>query len=296
MVVQSVGDKLRQARVRKGLQILDIEQLTGIDSHLILVLELDQFTLLSDEDCRSYLTTFSETVGLAANDIIMDYESQKNQKPSFNYDYSNDCDIAESNLFTGSVRQSRTQKHHSKKMSKRPILIGLAFLTFLGMLWFIYPYLKLPIIDIASKNDSTPKVNDSKKVEEKVDKKVDEKKEDVVTEPSTMITVEQSEGYLTATVQTQSTPVSVSFELESAESSWVALTNSNLGEGGILLDQVTKTYKTDLYDDTSNTWMTLGIVDGLSIKINDVKLDLSPFETASPTYVSLIIDKTNTTN
>lgn len=289
MVVQSVGDKLRQARVRKGLQVSEIEALTGIESHLLLAMELDQFSLLPEDKSDLYLENFAKAVGLNATEMLAQCEVERTNKPQMTYDYTNDSDIEESNLFIGSTRVSRLDRRRPKKSSGFvKMLLSLAILA--GLIFLAYRY--YPTISAYVSNTFFPK-SSPKAVKKDVSDKVEEVTpvvEEVVEEkPKTSIVVEGGGNHLTARITTSESPVRVSFSLDGAESSWVGLTSSDLGELGTLLDANQPSFQTSLFEGTTEAVMSFGISKGVTVMINDVPLDLSLFETDALSSVTLII-------
>lgn len=285
MLVQTVGEKLRQARVRKGLQVSDLELLTGLDSHLILIMELDQFDLLPEENYRSYLATFAEAVGLNAEAMLKQSDAERFEKPSFSYDHANDSDVEESNLFTDSVRASRRQRQQHRRSAKGFVWL-LLFLALSAVLFLAYRF--LPTALAHWQQSSQPQVEKVAKPKEETSQPVEQEVKPEEPAKAT-ISVEGEGNYLTARVQTNHYPVTVDFALDGAESSWVALTNSDLGEAGILLDVSTQSYQTRLWDGTSTALISLGVSRGVTVKINDVPLDLSLLATGDLAYITLVL-------
>lgn len=288
MLVQSVGEKLRQARVRKGLQVSDLELLTGIDSHCILIMELDQCHLLPEDKRRSYVTMFAETVGLDVDIILEQWDAEQSGISNLPYNHlANDTDIEESNLFTGSVRPSRRQRRQPKKSSKGLVLL-LAVASLLVLLFGAYrfwPTIKTywqpsakPKVTQVTKPGSSPKIQEVTEPAPLVDDK-----------PKATIALEGEGNHVIATVTTSHMPVTVSFALEEADSSWVALTNSDLGEAGVLLNPSQSTYETALWEGTTTALISLGVSQGLTVKVNDVPLDLAPFTTGDVLYITLVL-------
>ncbi len=76
---QTIGDKLKRARVRKKCSVEEVEEATHIRARFLLALESDAWEQLPSEVYgRGYLLKYSGFLGLSQKHILADYNKEKN--------------------------------------------------------------------------------------------------------------------------------------------------------------------------------------------------------------------------
>jgi cytoskeleton protein RodZ len=75
--MDSIGDKLREARARQGADLADIEAKTKIRTRYLRALENEEFDLLPGHAyARSFLRTYAELLGLDAHTLVQTYRQR----------------------------------------------------------------------------------------------------------------------------------------------------------------------------------------------------------------------------
>jgi len=75
--MQAIGERLREARMRQGLDITEVEVATKIRAKYLRALENDEFVMLPGSTyVRSFLRTYAEYLGLDAQLLVEEYRAQ----------------------------------------------------------------------------------------------------------------------------------------------------------------------------------------------------------------------------
>src|SRR5437764_13855515 len=75
--MQAIGERLREARMRQGLDITEVEISTKIRAKYLRALENDEFAMLPGSTyVKSFLRTYAEHLGLDAQLLVEEYRAQ----------------------------------------------------------------------------------------------------------------------------------------------------------------------------------------------------------------------------
>ena len=75
-----IGDTLREARMRQGLDIVDVESRTKIRAKYLRALENEEWALLPGPTfVRTFLRTYAEAVGLDPHALVEAYRTQHDE-------------------------------------------------------------------------------------------------------------------------------------------------------------------------------------------------------------------------
>jgi cytoskeleton protein RodZ len=123
----SIGDTLREARMRQRLDIADVEAKTKIRAKYLRALENEEFGMLPGPTfVKTFLRSYAEVLGLDPHLLVEDYRAR--------YEARDDADAIKSVTPAGLVRDRR-------RRSPRPpgpfLLAGLALAAVLGTLLVI---------------------------------------------------------------------------------------------------------------------------------------------------------------
>ncbi|MGT2772228.1 helix-turn-helix domain-containing protein [Streptococcus marimammalium] len=77
MMQKSIGDLLTEARVKKGLQLVDIAKDLDIDAQYLLIMELGQFSLIPSDRLEEYLTRYATAVNLDGKSLLNKYYNKE---------------------------------------------------------------------------------------------------------------------------------------------------------------------------------------------------------------------------
>ena len=74
--MDEIGQKLRNARIKKGYTIEDIQQITKIQKRYLIAIEEGQFDHLpGDFYVRAFIKQYSDAVGISSDDLLEEYKS-----------------------------------------------------------------------------------------------------------------------------------------------------------------------------------------------------------------------------
>ena len=74
--MDEVGQKLRNARIKKGYTIDDLQQITKIQKRYLIAIEEGQFDHLpGDFYVRAFIKQYSDAVGISSDDLLEEYKS-----------------------------------------------------------------------------------------------------------------------------------------------------------------------------------------------------------------------------
>lgn len=319
---KSLGEILRESRIEKNITLDYIETKSGISSHYLLAMELDQYKIIPEHKIDQFLKQYGEIVGLEFHYLKNKYNQQmstkmenknpsvtqivenklshrvedkvnfsrqaksfdeeekntstkKNTQANFLVDNSKDED---DEFYFESSRHSRLS--HNEKRSKSIFIIVL--LTFIALLIFVFMF--FAVWKQMNKENKAKEVQTSQVNETTSKSKTNTSSS---SQPKTEITSQGQDNYLEATVKKANESVDVTITLTDAESAWISLTNSDIGEAGTTLTKETPTYTATLDKDVSEALLTLGITKGLSVSIDGEPLDLSPITVTDTSYITL---------
>ncbi|KHD44599.1 helix-turn-helix domain-containing protein [Streptococcus hongkongensis] len=323
---KSLGEILRKSRVGKNITLDDIENISGISSHYLLAMELDQYKIIPEHKLDQFLKQYAEIVGLdftiiknkyieqmaqksnsqepSVTQIVEnklshriedkisfsrqakanDSKPQKDELKSKKEDYSENTSFEnDDHVYFESSRQSRISQNQKK--SKSIFLVIL--LTIIALI--IFAFLFFAVWQQMNKENKAKNLQT-----EQVTKSVSSQNKTETSssiQPKTEITSQGQDNYLEATVKKSKESVKLTVSLKDTESSWISLTNSDIGETGITLTKENPTYSTTIDKDVSEALLTLGITQGVSVLIDGQPLDLSPITVTDTSYITLKFQK-----
>ncbi|MFC6324244.1 helix-turn-helix domain-containing protein [Companilactobacillus baiquanensis] len=75
--MDEIGQKLRNARIKKGYTIDDLQQVTKIQKRYLIAIEEGQFDHLpGDFYVRAFIKQYSDAVGISSDDLLEEYKSE----------------------------------------------------------------------------------------------------------------------------------------------------------------------------------------------------------------------------
>jgi len=82
--MDEIGQKLRNARIKKGYTIDDLQQITKIQKRYLIAIEEGQFDHLpGDFYVRAFIKQYSDAVGIASDDLLEEYKAEiPNSQPT----------------------------------------------------------------------------------------------------------------------------------------------------------------------------------------------------------------------
>ena len=256
---KTIGEVLRLARINQGLSLEELQRKTDIQLDMLEALESDDFDKLpSPFYARSFLRKYAWAVELDENIVLDAYDSGS----MITYE---EVDVDEIEL-TGRRRSNR------KKRSLLPlfyfVLFSLSILIFVT--YYVWNYIQTQPTETTSANYNIVTTTTNAPSSETTSS-------NQTTNPSS------STEASTVTVTGQGDVISVEYKTpkETAElqlsvtdaTSWVSVSDTDLA-GGATLDPNNKTVKTTISKGSPVT-ITLGVVKGVKIKIDNQEIDTS---------------------
>ena len=258
---KTIGEVLRLARINQGLSLEELQRKTDIQLNLLEALESDDFDQLPNPFyTRSFLRKYAWAVELDENLVLDAYDSGS----MITYE---EVDVDEIEL-TGRRRSNR------KKRSLLPlfyfVLFSLSILIFVTC--YVWNYIQTQPTETTSANYNIVTTTTTTNAPSS-----ETTSSNQTTNPSS------STEASTVTVTGQGDVISVEYKTpkETAElqlsvtdaTSWVSVSDTDLA-GGATLDPNNKTVKTTISKGSPVT-ITLGVVKGVKIKIDNQEIDTS---------------------
>ena len=256
---KTIGEVLRLARINQGLSLEELQRKTDIQLNLLEALESDDFDQLpSPFYTRSFLRKYAWAVELDENLILDAYDSGS----MITYE---EVDVDEIEL---SGRRRSNRKKHSLLPLFYFILFSLSIIIFVS--YYVWNYIQTQPTVTASANYNVVTTTTSATSSETTTS-------NQTTSPSS------SSDASTVTVSGQGDVISVEYKTakDTAElqlsvtdaTSWISVSDTELA-GGTTLEPNNKMVKTTVSKGSPVT-ITLGVVKGVKIKIDNQEIDTS---------------------
>lgn len=256
---KTIGEVLRLARINQGLSLEELQRKTDIQLNLLEALESDDFDQLpSPFYTRSFLRKYAWAVELDENLILDAYDSGS----MITYE---EVDVDEIEL---SGRRRSNRKKHSLLPLFYFILFSLSIIIFVS--YYVWNYIQTQPTVTTSANYNVVTTTTSATSSETTTS-------NQTTSPSS------SSGASTVTVSGQGDVISVEYKTakDTAElqlsvtdaTSWISVSDTELA-GGTTLEPNNKMAKTTVSKGSPVT-ITLGVVKGVKIKIDNQEIDTS---------------------
>lgn len=141
--MDEIGQKLKAARIEKGLTIDDLQQKTKIQKRYLIAIEEGQFDQLpGDFYVRAFVKQYSEEVGLDSNELLNEYDASLQ---------SDKATIVENESANNQTRKSRDEEDPRMEMIKKYLPQGIVILLVVVILGAIF--------GIATQNKHSNKTN-----------------------------------------------------------------------------------------------------------------------------------------
>ena len=256
---KTIGEVLRLARINQGLSLEELQRKTDIQLDMLEALESDDFDKLpSPFYARSFLRKYAWAVELDENIVLDAYDSGS----MITYE---EVDVDE-------IELSGRRRSNRKKRSLLPlfyfVLFSLSILIFVT--YYVWNYIQTQPTETTSANynivtttTNTPSSETTSSNQTTNPSSSTEASTVTVTGQGDVISVEYKTPKETAELQLSVTDAT----------SWVSVSDTDLA-GGATLDPNNKTVKTTISKGSPVT-ITLGVVKGVKIKIDNQEIDTS---------------------
>ena len=280
---------LRAKRAKLDMTLNEAENLTKIQKTYIVALEQDNYDALpGDFYIKAYIKQYAERLDLDSDKMISAYETGdliEVREPT---------DFSENYRF---VKPSERLEEEERLTSKKNWQYYLP-ITILGTVAALIVFSIAAVVllnkpkdnkiadslyrfSVASKSSSTSVAPVEKS-------STPESSSKAVEVPKAEVKVDGTGQALVATTKNLNTPVKVSLSVAAGTSVWVGMTNSDLPEGQVTLNDSTPVTPTLTGKETV---LTLGKTRGLTVKVGDTPIDLSAMASAdSPSTLTIKIE------
>lgn len=280
---------LRAKRAKLDMTLNEAENLTKIQKTYIVALEQDNYDALpGDFYIKAYIKQYAERLDLDSDKMISAYETgdliEVREPTDFSENYR---------FVKPSERMEKEERLTSKKNWQHYLPI-----TILGTVAALIVFSIAAVVLLNKPKDnkiadslyrfSVASKPSSKSVAPVEKASTPESSSKAVAVPKAEVKVAGAGQALVATTKNMNTPVKVSLSVAAGTSVWVGMTNSDLPEGQVTLNDSTPVTPTVTGNETV---LTLGKTRGLTVKIGDTPIDLSAMASAdSPSTLTIKIE------
>lgn len=285
MRIKSLGERLREARIKKGLSLYDVEASSGIEAQYLLALEMDQLKALPTELQRKSLEQYANIVGLDGNHLYQEQlDSEKQvQKARTVLKEQLERNIEDKDILS---RFSKHKREEKRKSAYGPLLV-LTFLSLIIILsvgYIIYRHLSHQPQVINSTSVSSVK-HLSTLAEDPLAHSVSE-----VTISGVNVTKTVRGRTLSLVFSNLEKPVNVTIKsVKDSQGTWLSVSNTDDVRHLLLSEKWQNKLNMKVDETTKPTLITLGEASQLELTINDQSLDLSELADDTLSYITLTV-------
>ena len=269
---KTIGEVLRLARISQGLSLEELQRKTDIQLDLLEALETDNFDKLPNLFyTRSFLRKYAWAVELDENIILEAYDSGS----MITYE---EVDVDE-------IELSGRRRSNRKKQSFLPLfyflLFSLSIIAF--VFYYVWNYIQTQPINTSETGYSVVTTTTSDSTTE-VTSNNQSTTETSVAETSA-VTISGEGDTISVVYKTSKETAELQLSVKDTQS-WVSVSDTDLA-GGVTLAPGNQTATTTISKKTPVT-ITLGVVKGVKIKIDNQEIDTSKL-TGQTGWISLTI-------
>ena len=258
---KTIGEVLRLARINQGLSLEQLQRKTDIQLDMLEALESDDFDKLpSSFYARSFLRKYAWAVELDENIVLDAYDSGS----MITYE---EVDVDEIEL-TGRRRSNR------KKRSLLPlfyfVLFSLSILIFVTC--YVWNYIQTQPTETTSANYNIVTTTTTTNAPSSETTSSNQTTNPSSSTEASAVTVSGQGDVISVEYKTPKETAELQLSVTDA-TSWVSVSDTDLA-GGATLDPNNKTVKTTISKGSPVT-ITLGVVKGVKIKIDNQEIDTS---------------------
>ena len=269
---KTIGEVLRLARISQGLSLEELQRKTDIQLDLLEALETDNFDKLPNLFyTRSFLRKYAWAVELDENIILDAYDSGS----MITYE---EVDVDE-------IELSGRRRSNRKKQSFLPLfyflLFSLSIIAFVS--YYVWNYIQTQPINTSEASYSVVTTATSDSTTE-VTSNNQSTTETSVAETSA-VTISGEGDTISVVYKTSKETAELQLSVKDTQS-WVSVSDTDLA-GGVTLAPGNQTVTTTISKKTPVT-ITLGVVKGVKIKIDNQEIDTSKL-TGQTGWISLTI-------
>ena len=269
---KTIGEVLRLARISQGLSLEELQRKTDIQLDLLEALETDNFDKLPNLFyTRSFLRKYAWAVELDENIILDAYDSGN----MITYE---EVDVDE-------IELSGRRRSNRKKQSFLPLfyflLFSLSIIAFVS--YYVWNYIQTQPINTSEASYSVVATTTSDSTTEVTSNSQSTTETNVAK--TSAVTISGEGDTISVVYKTSKETAELQLSVKDTQS-WVSVSDTDLA-GGVTLAPGNQTATTTISKKTPVT-ITLGVVKGVKIKIDNQEIDTSKL-TGQTGWISLTI-------
>ena len=269
---KTIGEVLRLARISQGLSLEELQRKTDIQLDLLEALETDNFDKLPNLFyTRSFLRKYAWAVELDENIILDAYDSGNR----ITYE---EVDVDE-------IELSGRRRSNRKKQSFLPLfyflLFSLSIIAFVS--YYVWNYIQTQPINTSEASYSVVTTTTSDSTTEVTSNSQSTTETNVAK--TSAVTISGEGDTISVVYKTSKETAELQLSVKDTQS-WVSVSDTDLA-GGVTLAPGNQTATTTISKKTPVT-ITLGVVKGVKIKIDNQEIDTSKL-TGQTGWISLTI-------
>ena len=269
---KTIGEVLRLARISQGLSLEELQRKTDIQLDLLEALETDNFDKLPNLFyTRSFLRKYAWAVELDENIILDAYDSGN----MITYE---EVDVDE-------IELSGRRRSNRKKQSFLPLfyflLFSLSIIAFVS--YYVWNYIQTQPINTSEASYSVVTTTTSDSTTEVTNNSQSTTETSVAK--TSAVTISGEGDTISVVYKTSKETAELQLSVKDTQS-WVSVSDTDLA-GGVTLAPGNQTATTTISKKTPVT-ITLGVVKGVKIKIDNQEIDTSKL-TGQTGWISLTI-------
>ena len=269
---KTIGEVLRLARISQGLSLEELQRKTDIQLDLLEALETDNFDKLPNLFyTRSFLRKYAWAVELDENIVLDAYDSGN----MITYE---EVDVDE-------IELSGRRRSNRKKQSFLPLfyflLFSLSIIAFVS--YYVWNYIQTQPINTSEASYSVVTTTTSDSTTEVTNNSQSTTETSVAK--TSAVTISGEGDTISVVYKTSKETAELQLSVKDTQS-WVSVSDTDLA-GGVTLAPGNQTATTTISKKTPVT-ITLGVVKGVKIKIDNQEIDTSKL-TGQTGWISLTI-------
>ncbi|MQS75853.1 helix-turn-helix domain-containing protein [Companilactobacillus halodurans] len=194
--MDEIGQKLRNARIKKGYTIDDLQQITKIQKRYLIAIEEGQFDHLpGDFYVRAFIKQYSDAVGINSDDLLDEYKAEiPNSQPK--------QEAQPTETKTRTIKEESNSFFSNLSNYIPQIVVGIIIIVIIAVIAFGMVHRSQNESSVSIPKDNTTQTTKKKSSSsKKTTAKKDTKKKSKTTKKSTSASVEESSTSGTFTVK-----------------------------------------------------------------------------------------------
>ena len=282
---KSIGEVLKEARESRGWSFADVQRKTKIQAKLVQALEYNDFEAIPDPAyARSFLQRYAEVLELDAS-VLLDAYDSKSLVVYYEAGEESNSDI--------DLRRKVKKKKPVKSYLPLIYLLLAAVFILIFVAYIVSQRIQNQVITPPSTSSSYSVVSKSSSNQTttvSISEQTTEASSTTTTsssgESSTKLTTTGEGSNLTVTLTGATKPVEVQVSVTTA-TSWVSLSDTDMANG-VTLSPENATVTAAIPEGVTTATLTLGVVEGVTVRIAGQDLDTSALTEQSGTITLTI--------